>query len=136
LALLAGPTINHLEAIHQFPNPLLTEECYWVLFYKISFTLPTICWMYYYILQINWVSLTHTQKKEAYISILATFTISSVFLAEVNTKEKSLFLTLFGSPYLYCCHTFSMVPNNHFYRGRDPVYIQFCVCDMLTQGTG
>jgi hypothetical protein len=27
----------------RFPNPLLTEECYWVLFYKTSLTLPTIC---------------------------------------------------------------------------------------------
>jgi hypothetical protein len=25
-----------------------------------------------------------------------------------------------------------MVPNNHFNRGCDPVYIQFCVCDKLT----
>jgi hypothetical protein len=37
---------------------LLTEECYWVLFYMPSFTLPTVFWMYYYSLQINWVFLT------------------------------------------------------------------------------
>jgi hypothetical protein len=39
----------------RFPNPVLTEECYWVLFYKSTLTLPTICWVYYYSLQINWV---------------------------------------------------------------------------------
>jgi hypothetical protein len=45
---------KHMKCIY-----LLTEEYYWVLFYKTSFTLPTICWMYYYRLQINWVFLTN-----------------------------------------------------------------------------
>jgi hypothetical protein len=50
------------RCLHRFPNPLLTEECYWALFYRPTFTLPTICWMYYYRMQINWVFLQKKKK--------------------------------------------------------------------------
>jgi hypothetical protein len=43
--------------------------CYWVLFCMPSFTLPSICWMYYYRLQINWVSLTKKKTCRVCISV-------------------------------------------------------------------
>jgi hypothetical protein len=58
--------------LHRFPIPLLTEEFYWVLFYKPSLTISTICWMYYYRSQINWVS-----KK---IVVNANFCLTTVVL--------------------------------------------------------
>jgi hypothetical protein len=35
-------------------NLLVTEERYWALFYMPLYTLYTICWMYWYRLQIKW----------------------------------------------------------------------------------
>jgi hypothetical protein len=64
-------TLDH-RGVHPNSEPLKYESrelasrlwhsvSTWVLFYMPSFTLPTICWMYCYRLQINWVF----QKKKS-----------------------------------------------------------------------
>jgi hypothetical protein len=68
--------VSFPPCLTRFPNPLLTEECYWALFYKTSLTLPTICQMYYYKLQINWVFL---QKKVTPVCCLAMTVFAEPF---------------------------------------------------------
>jgi hypothetical protein len=61
-----------------------SNECYWVLFHKTSFTFPTICWMYYYRLQINWVFLT--KKISAVVSCsFVMFLLNSCLATLGNT---------------------------------------------------
>jgi hypothetical protein len=65
--------VSFPRCLTRFPNPFLTEQCYWVLFYRTSLTLPTICWMYYYRLQINWVFLQKKKKNfHAMLCVTAT----------------------------------------------------------------
>jgi hypothetical protein len=70
--------------------------------------------------------------------------ISEAILNFVHRKKKNKNLTKIPFSILYLealiyiavIQAFSMVPNNRFNRGRDPAYVQFCVCDVLTKGTG
>jgi hypothetical protein len=112
--------VSFPRCLTRFPNPLLTEVCCWALFYKTSLTLPTICWMYYYRLQINWVFMQNN-----YIIVVVT----RLKLDEIVTKLKSkLYYDRQSVGQSVLVSDTHLGPSTNFSHSLFDFFLQFRVC--------